>query len=178
MDYISVDRLINRPPLDPNYVSVRDYVETTLTGGSFADDAVTPPKLIDMLEEDCRRALDLVEGIETEDNASLMYEVSDIKTWAYLGLHFAEKLKGAIDLETYRRQGGDTYQQDAIAHLENALGYWDEVVRITRPIYKDMHLTHYMGGSFDRDDERLFHWEHIRPEVAEDVEIARNAMVE
>ena len=38
-----------------------------------------------------------------------------------------------------------------------------------------MHLTHYMGGSFTRDDERLFHWEHLRPEVAMDVEIARSA---
>lgn len=178
MDYISVDRLINRPPLDPDYVSVSDYVETTLAGGSFADDAVTPPKLFTMLEEDCRRALDLVEGIETDDNASLMYEVSDVKTWAYLGLHFAEKLRGAVALETFRRQGGESHQQEAIEHLENALGYWDEVVRITHPIYKDMHLTHYMGGGFDRNDERLFHWEHIRPEVAEDVEIARNATVE
>lgn len=175
MDYISVDRLINRPPLDPDYVSVKEYVETTLSGESFGDSAITPTRLIDMLEEDCRRALELVEGIDTEDNASLMYEVSDVKTWAYLGLHFADKLKGAIALETFRQQGGESYQQEAIEHLEHALGYWDEVVRITRPIYKDMHLTHYMGGGFDRDDERLFHWEHIRPEVAEDVEIARNA---
>ncbi|REL39008.1 hypothetical protein DYD21_03370 [Rhodohalobacter sp. SW132] len=175
MDYISVDRLISRPPLDPNYVSVKEYVEANLSGESFGDDAITPTRLIDMLEEDCRRALELVEGIDTEDNASLMYEVSDVKTWAYLGLHFADKLKGAIALETFRQQGGESYQQEAVGHLENALGHWDEVVRITRPIYKDMHLTHYMGGGFDRDDERLFHWEHIRPEVAEDVEIARNA---
>lgn len=177
MDYISVDRLISRPPLDPNYVSVKEYVEATLSGESFRDDAITPTRLIDMLEEDCRRALELVDEINTEDNASLMYEVSDVKTWAYLGLHFADKLKGAIALETFRQQGGESYQQEAVGHLENALGYWDEVVRITRPIYKDMHLTHYMGGGFDRDDERLFHWEHIRPEVAEDVEIARNASV-
>ena len=177
MDYISVDRLISRPPLDPNYVSVKEYVEANLAGESFGDDAITPTRLINMLEEDCRRALELVEGIDTEDNASLMYEVSDVKTWAYLGLHFADKLKGAIALETFRGQGGESYQQEAVEHLENALGYWDEVVRITRPIYKDMHLTHYMGGGFDRDDERLFHWEHIRPEVAEDVEIARNASV-
>lgn len=175
MDYISVDRLINRPPLDPNYVSVKEYVETTLSGESFGDDAITPTRIINMLEEDCRRALELVEDIDTEDNASLMYEVADVKTWAYLGLHFADKLKGAIALETFRQQGGESYRQEAVGHLENALGHWDEVVRITRPIYKDMHLTHYMGGGFDRDDERLFHWEHVRPEVAEDVEIARNA---
>ncbi|CAN5456386.1 hypothetical protein BH23BAC3_BH23BAC3_32630 [soil metagenome] len=114
MDYISVDRLINRPPLDPNYVSVKEFVETIQNGDSFEDDAVTPPRLIAMLEDDCRRALELVGDIDTEDNASLMYEVSDVKTWAYLGLHFAEKLRGAIALETFRIRGRESHQQEAI----------------------------------------------------------------
>lgn len=175
LDYISVDRLIQRSPLDPDYVSIKDYVEATLSGTSFAEDAITPPVLINMLEEDCERALELVKNIDKADNASLMYEVSDIKTWANLGLHFAEKIKGGIALQTYRMSGGERNKQQAVNHLEKALTYWDEVVRITRPIYKDMHLTHYMGGGFERDDEKLFHWEHIRPEVAEDIEIAKNA---
>ena len=175
MDYISVDRLIERPPLDPNYVSVADYVAAKADGESFDDDAVTPPVLIEMLEEDNRKALEMVADIDTEGNASLLYEVSDVKTWANLGLHFAEKLRGAVALETFRTNGDEEQQQKAVEHLENALDYWDTVVDITRPLYKDMHLVHYMGGSFERDDERLFHWEHVRPEVAESVEIARNA---
>ncbi|MDG5767622.1 hypothetical protein QA596_09115 [Balneolales bacterium ANBcel1] len=175
MQYISVDRLIERPPLDPNYVSVADYVAAKAEGKTFDDDAVTPPVLIQKLEEDNHRALEMVADIDTDGNASLLYEVSDVKTWANLGLHFAEKLKGAIALQTFRTHGDESQRQKAIEHLENALGYWDIVVDITRPLYKDMHLVHYMGGSFLRDDERLFHWEHIRPEVAEDVEIARSA---
>ncbi|MEX0844906.1 MAG: hypothetical protein WD022_06475 [Balneolaceae bacterium] len=178
LDYISVDRLIHRSPLDPDYVSVKDYVASTLTGNSFPEDAITPPVLISMLEEDCQQALELVKNIDTSDDASLMYEVSDVKTWANLGLHFAEKLKGAIALQTYRLAGDENNKQNAISHLEKALGYWDEVIGITRPIYKDMPLTHYMGGGFERDDEKLFHWEHIRPEVAEDIEIAKNATSE
>lgn len=175
LDYISVDRLIHRPALDPDYISVKDYVAATLSENSFPEDAITPPVLISMLQEDCQRALELVNDIETADNASLMYEVSDVKTWANLGLHFAEKLKGAIALQTYRLSGGESNKQKAVSHLEKALSYWDEVIAITRPIYKDMHLTHYMGGGFERDDEKLFHWEHIRPEVAEDIEIAKKA---
>lgn len=175
MEYISVDRLIARATTDPNYVSVEDYVAGRAVGASFRDDQVTPPVLIRMLEDDNRRALALVENIETHGNASLLYEVADVKTWANIGLHYAEKLRGAVALQEYRTGGGEDRKADAVRHLENALGYWDEVIAITRPLYRDMHLTHYMGGSFTRDDERLFHWEHLRPEVAMDVEIARSA---
>lgn len=177
MDYISADRLINRETLDPDYISVADYVAATLQGKTFEENKITPPILIEMLEKDNQKALEMVEPIDVGGNASLMYEVADVKTWAYLGLHLAEKLKGAIALQTYRLEGGESYKEKAIKHFENALSYWDEVVKITRPLYKDMHLTHYMGGSFDRDDEKLFHWEYIRPEVAMDIEIARNATV-
>ncbi len=34
-----------------------------------------------------------------------LFEVTDIKTWANMGLNFAEKLKGAMALETYRLKG-------------------------------------------------------------------------
>ena len=52
---------------------------------------------------------------------------------------------------------------------------YDEVVRITRPIYKDMKLTHYNHNAFDANPDNLFHWARIREEVARDVEVARNA---
>jgi hypothetical protein len=178
MQYISVDQLIDHPTLDPDYVSVKDFVEKSTSGGSFEKDKITPPVLLDMLEEDCQRALGLVENIDTGNNASLMYEVADIKTWSYLGLHLAEKLKGAVALETYKIKGGEKNKQNAVDHLEKALEYWDEVIAITRPIYKDMPLTHYNASSHDRNDDNLFHWALIRPEVARDVEIAKEATVD
>ncbi|MDT0690865.1 hypothetical protein RM549_13790 [Salegentibacter sp. F188] len=176
--YISVDQLINHPTLDPDYVSVSEYVERRASGGSFEENEITPPVLIDMLEEDTQKALSLVEDINTEDNASLMYEVADIKTWSYLGLHLAEKLKGAVALQTYRIKGGDENKQNAVDHLEKALDHWDKVIEITRPIYKDMPLTHYNGSSHDRNEDNLFHWALIRPEVAQDIEITKDATVD
>jgi hypothetical protein len=178
MDYISVDRLINRPPLDPNYVSVSDYVTGKIAGDSFDENQVVPPVLIEKLESENLKALDLVADINTDGSASLMYEVADLRTWANLGLHFAEKLRGAVALQTFRLQGDEEDREKAITHFTNALEYWDTVVEITRPIYRDMHLTHLMGGSFDRNDDLLFHWEYIRPEVAMDIEIAKNAEFE
>ena len=168
--YISVDRLIEQPTMASEYVSVREYVEKTISGETINDKRITPPELANMLEKGNRDALHLVTDIDVSENASLMYEVADIKVWAYLGLHLAEKLRGAVALQTYRLQG--RLQNKAVEHLKNALDYWDMVVKITRPIYKDMRLTHYNHNFFTANDNNLFHWALIRDEVAKDVAIA------
>jgi hypothetical protein len=173
--YISVDRLISQPTMATEYVSVREYVQTLLDGGSFGSDRITPPLLKEMLERDCREALRLVEDVDVTGNVSLLYEVADVKAWANLGLHLAAKLEGAVALCTYRLAGGEPRKQEAIDHLQRALAYWDEVVKITRPLYRDMPLTHYNHNSFDANPDNLFHWALIRDEVAEDVEIARRS---
>lgn len=173
--YISVKKLVSQPPLAPDYVSVSNYIDSVTKGGSFSKEMITPPILAEMLRNDCMKALDLVKNIRTENNATLMYEVSDVKTWANLGLHLAEKLEGGMDLQRFYLSGDEADRNKSVEHLEKALGYWDEVIAITRPIYKDMPLTHYNGSSYDRNDKNLFHWALIRPEVANDVEIARKA---
>jgi Glycosyl hydrolase family 20, domain 2 len=173
--YIGVDALINQPTLDPAYVSVADFVKTTRAGGTFGADRITPLQLADLLERDCRDAARLVNGIDTVGDASLRYEVSDVQAWAYLGAHLAEKLRGAVALATYRLGGGEEIKQQAIGHLQQALGYWNQLSALTRPLYRDMKLTHYNGNSFDANPDNLFHWDRIRPEVARDVEIASAA---
>lgn len=181
VEYISVDRLITQPPIDPDYVSVRDYVTAMANGKNFESGEITPPVLATMLEKDCKKALELVKNIDVSDDSSLMYEVADIKTWANIGLHFADKLKGAVALQTYRTQGGEENRQKAVKHLEQALQFWDEVIEITRPIYNDMPLVHYSeqdGKSWQENDSLRFHWERIRPDVAYDIELAKNSTVE
>lgn len=180
VEYISVERFLTQPVTDPDYVSVTDYVKSVTTGGTFASNKVTPPVLSSMLERDCNQALQLVKNINTTNNNALMFEVADIKAWANMGLHFAEKLKGAVALQTYRLKGGEENKRKAITHLENALKFWDVVVAITRPIYNDMPLVHYseQNGVRSKENQSLqFHWEKIRPDVAKDVETARNATV-
>lgn len=177
MDYISVDSLIERPVLDPAYVSIADYVDAQLKENTFSADRVSPPDLAKQLESDCREALRLVERIDTQDDVALMYEVADVQAWAHLGLHLAEKIRGGVALQMYRQAGGEEYKVQAIAHLENALAQWDELIGITRPIYRDMLLTHLIGSSKNLNPDGLFHWALIRPQVVEDVESAERAAV-
>jgi hypothetical protein len=179
VDYISIDRLISQPVTDPDYVSVAEYVKTISAGGSFAKNRVTPPELARLLEQDCRKALALVKNISTTTNKALLYEVADVKTWANLGLHLAEKLRGAIALQTYREQGDERYKQEAIKHLETALWFWDTVISITGPLYNDMPLVHYSeqdGKPWKENDHLRFHWEKLRPDVARDIETAKHAV--
>ncbi|GAB4021070.1 glycoside hydrolase family 20 zincin-like fold domain-containing protein [Spirosoma koreense] len=178
--YISVDQQISQPTLDPNYVSVSDYVKTSLAGGTFEAAKITPPLLANLLETDCRKALQLVDPINTSANRSLLYEVADVKVWSNLGLHLAEKLKAAVALQTYRTNGQEAQKQQAITHLKAALRYWDEVVAITRPLYNDMplvHLTEQKGHTWEENNKLRFHWEKLRPAVVRDIELAEQAQV-
>lgn len=177
MDYISADRLIERPVLDPAYVSIADYVDARLAGNTFSPERVTPPDLARQLESDCREALRLVEGIDAGEDIALMYELADVQAWAHIGLHLAEKIRGGVALQTYRQAGGEDNKAQAIAHLQNALTQWDALIAITRPIYQDMLLTHMIGSSKNLNPDGLFHWQWIRPHVAEDVELAKRASV-
>lgn len=173
--YISVDQLISHPTMDPDYVSVADYVETMQNGGAYGASRVTPPLLAQRLENDNREALRLVRDIDTTQNASLRYEVADVKAWAYLGLHLAEKLRGAVALQTYRSTGDEEQKSIAIELLQQALDHWDQLVEVTRPLYRDMPLTHYNHNFFTANEDNLFHWALIRDEVAQDLAIARAA---
>jgi len=170
--YISVDRLISQPTLDPAYVSVADYVATMAKGGSFAAGRITPPMLAIALERDNREALRLVGDVDPAADTALRYEIADVKAWAGLGLHLAEKLRGATALQTYRVSGGEPNKAAAVQHLRRALGHWDEVVAITRPLYRDMPLTHYNHNFFTPNADNLFHWARVRDEVAADVGLA------
>ncbi len=107
MDYISAENLMAHEVLDPAYVSVSDYVAANVAGESFGEDRITPPILADLLESDSRGALRLVEGIDTSGNTALMYEVADVRAWAHLGLHLAEKIRGAVALRTYQAGGNE-----------------------------------------------------------------------
>ena len=181
VEYISVDRLIQQKVTDPAFVSVADYVTAIRSGQSFALNNVTPPQLAALLERDCNESIKLVQNVNTAGNAALQFEVADVKTWAYMGLHFAEKLKGAVALQTYRTMGGEENKRAAVRHLEKALHDWDEVVRITRPLYNDMPLVHFSEQNGVRSEENkhlTFHWQKIRPDVAKDVETAQNAVAE
>lgn len=172
---MSVRRLIIQPPLRSDWLSVKDFVARRAAGEKISADTVTPLALADRMQADGKKALAMVSGIATVDDPSLMYEVADVKIWARLGLYYAEKLRGAVALQTFLTTGNKAEKRSAVVHLEKSLAFWDDVIAITRPLYKDMPLAHHNPPNNRRNDDNLFHWALIREPIANDLETARNA---
>ena len=180
VEFISVDRQINQPTFDPNYISVTDYVKG-ISAGEVFDKKITPLMLSEILNRDCLKALDLVKHVQPGENVAFQQEIGDIRAWANLGLYFSEKLKGAVALQTYRTKGDETNKKDAIAHLENALKYWDVIISITAPLYSDMPLVHFSeqdGKPWKENDNLRFHWRLLRNDVKNDIAIAGKSAFE
>ena len=175
VEFIDIDRFINQPPQDSTFVSITKYVKSIANKETFPKDFTTPVMLAKELEKDANQALNLVHEIPTSPT-DLMYEVADIKTWSYMGLYMAEKIKAGIVLEEFRQNGNPEKQQAAIEHLKKGLAYWDKIIEITRPIYSDMRLVHYNeneGNTWQENDHLRFHWALLRDDVLKDIEMAK-----
>ena len=57
--FIALDDLIDHPVLDPDYISIANFIKARRTGEPLAPETVTPLRLADQLEADGNRALAL-----------------------------------------------------------------------------------------------------------------------
>jgi hypothetical protein len=165
--FISADELIDHAALDPDFVSIKDFVEAQVAKRAIPEGKITPLALADALERDGREAMRLVDGIAT-DGKAVYAEVADARAWAYLSLYFAEKLRGCVDLQTFRKDHAADRQKQAIEHLQQAVEHWKALIRETEPIYREMPLIH-----LEKYKDGLFHWSRFLPDVERDVEAAR-----
>ena len=165
--FLGVPDLIGHPVLDPDYVSIVDYVKGLRAGRVFPAGAVTPPRLADQLDEDGARALELLKPLRGSKDPAFAFEVTDAEAWAYLSHYFAEKLRGATAYHQAQTQADPAQRAAAVEHLTRALAWWDELVRVTEPVYRVMPLAHL------HHENRMFHWKLLRPAVVRDVELAR-----
>lgn len=168
---ISIKDLIDRKTTDPDYMNVRDFVEANLSNEPITENKVHPLLLADKLEADAKEVFQLLIGMDSPNDLNLLYEVSDLKIWANLGLYLGSKLRAAVALTYFMSTGETDSQEEAVAHLEQAVVFWDELIKISQPIYKEMPLVHH-----NRADVRgkPFHWSLYRDEVLSDIEYAKN----
>jgi hypothetical protein len=173
--FITIDDLIEHPVLDPNYVSIRDYVANP---AGFDASRMTPPRLASELETDARAATILAAAIDTahaRNAATLECEIDDVRTWASLSLYLADKIRAGLALATARTMGTRAERDDAVALLERAAGHWEEVIRITRSHLQPVPLMHLDRIQFMKlNGSRKFFWDNYRDEVKRDIEIARS----
>lgn len=168
---ISIKDLINRKTTDPDYMNVRDFVNAQLSDMPIPENRIHPHLLAEKLETDAMEVFELIKSMDNPTDLNLLYEVSDLKIWANLGLYLAYKLRAAVDLTHYMSTGETEKREESVAYLEKAVSFWDELIEISQPIYKEMPLVHH-----NRADVRgkHFHWSLYREEVLRDLDYAKN----
>lgn len=173
--FISIEELIRHETLDPQMLSIPDFVRLQIAKTPIGADQLSPLALADASEQDSRRALELVNALRPsvhDFSGALVSELDDVATWGYLGLYFADKLRAGVALETFRQTGKPAHKQEAIALLETCISHWDQVIALTANRYLAVpHVsTQYYGDEF-----KSFSWAQFRQEVLRDVDIAKAA---
>jgi hypothetical protein len=173
--FLSVEEIIGSKVLDHRMCNVQEQVSREIRGEEGRACEVPPGVLADRLEKDGLAALSLVDGLDTSD-PTLRHERADVRAWSYLSLYFAEKLRGALDLERCRQARSRSAGAEAVEHLGEALRHWDAVIETVDPYFDETPLLHlgdaYITQEFEVSVDR-FSWKHFRDQVERDMAIAQ-----
>ena len=154
-EFIKIDELIEAEPIEPNFVSIKEYGD----GSKFFGSKLTPIHQAEVLEKDNLKALQIIKDIKTS-NETLKCEIEDVKAWAYLGLYFAEKIRTAVALNQNKKD-------DAVRFVKKTQQYWRDLVKVTDEHIQSSHLAIFK-------DTRNFHWKDFQEKVDAEVDWINN----
>ncbi len=166
---ISLTDMADKQPLEPSYLSISEFLNRK---GAIPKNKISPLQLADSVDSFCKRAIEEVKDIEIQNNVDLLYEVSDIKTWANLGMYFSNKLRAAVEYKRFTSSNDKADLDKSIKWLKKATEYWHAVVEITEPIYDPVPLVH-----LSENDSELFHWSIIEDQVKDELNWLKNISV-
>jgi hypothetical protein len=120
----------------PWFQSIPEYV-----ADGPVSDKLTPLDAAKSLEEDAKAGLDAVAPLVSTD-AELEETIADIKAMAYLGYHYASKIRGAVALKSYEKtnQTDPQLRDEARLHLQAALDHWSNYASLYSSRYKSQGL--------------------------------------
>lgn len=159
MKLISLEDLANKTPMDPSYMSIDQFIDN---GFSESVGKISPAHLADSLDCLCQSALGGVKDIDPSGNTDLLYEVTDIKAWSYLGRYYADKLRSAIHYRLYQRTGDKGCLSESLGYLQKAARSWRALVACTEPVYKPVPLVHMSESG---EEQACFHWSIVEEQV-------------
>ena len=172
--FISIDELIDHPTLDPNYISIPDYVRSNGEKKEIVADRTTPLELSDSLEADSKTVLNIVKQLRPKSSPTLSCELDDLETWAYLSKYFSDKLRAGVSLQTYRMTGHKVQQQKAVQLLTGCVGDWKKIAAITSKHYREVpYIDNNSSGGSAYKDALRFSWSKYLPQVERDIILAK-----
>ena len=150
-EFIKIDEMIEAKPIEPNFVSIKEYGD----GSKYFGSKLTPIQQASVLEKDNKQALEIVMGISTS-NETLKCEIDDVKAWAHLGLYFAKKIRAAVALNQNKKS-------EAVRFITECQQHWRDLVEVTDKHIQASHLAIFK-------EPRDFHWKYFQGEVDAEVD--------
>ncbi len=166
---ITVEQLVKRSPLEPDYLSIPDFVALTQQGTAIPEGKISPLALADSMETAGQRVRQLVQSIDTTKDNALRYEVGDILAWTHLGQYVAEKLRAATALHTYRQTQEPSQKTKAVQHAQRAVAHWEALVNVTQPLYRSVPLVHLKD-----QEHQQFHWSRYTEAIRQEADAIRS----
>ncbi|MGK7393495.1 MAG: hypothetical protein ACNS62_02945, partial [Candidatus Cyclobacteriaceae bacterium M3_2C_046] len=170
---ISLENLIDVDPLDPDFVSIREFVEAGQDAQMFSAGQITPLDLANQLENDAKLALKLIKDVDPGTDKGLIQELTDIQIWSNLSLYFASKLKAGLAWHSFLQEKNSADQLLAKNHMAHALKYWQTLSSLASHAYQPMPLVH-----LNNNQDKVFHWSKLTGQVQSELEMVSNDQIQ
>ena len=108
-------------PLSGN-IAIPDFVKRSLNNEK--QEGTTPYQVADQLIRHADKALAGIEKMDAQGHRELFKTLADVKTMAYLGHYYGNKIRGATHITFFRETGDLAYRKKAISALQEAAKYW------------------------------------------------------
>jgi hypothetical protein len=126
---------------------------------------LTPFEVAGKLEQASVNLLGGASKIKVNNNPELGQTIGDLIALGYLAEYYSHKIKGAVNLSTYRLSGEEKDKTAAVSELEQAIGSWKNYAKTATTYYKPQLLAR----------TQLLDWDALTEFVKEDVNIAKKA---
>lgn len=152
--------------IDSRYEDIPAYVARTISRQPTPAGMLSPIDVASHLEQDAQAALAAakIPAPAAKYRSEFQDAQMDDEAYGHLGLCYAEKLRGAVDLALYLFTGQKGNQDSAVRHLTTAYRQWQQLVAITSARYVTREI--YLFGPF--------HWKMYTANVASDIQLARS----
>lgn len=139
--YTVKDFILGQTMPGSGVLSIREWL--TQDGSTDQRSGVTPLDVSHSLEQTAEETLRLLSELQPGEmtNRELQRTLGDLEAMAYLGRYYAAKIRGAVALAEFDRDGKPDQQRVAVAHLEKALEHWKHYATIARSQYKPQLLN-------------------------------------
>jgi len=175
--FISIDELIDHKTLDPDYLSIKEYVQYIAEMKKIPQEKNDPISLAQELSVNADSALALLKSLRKSGNkfrSEYNQELDDVETWSWLSRYFANKLRAGVALHLYRTLRKEKDKENAITYLRQCQKIWETVVQLTERNYDEIP---YFKSNLKEDTPEIdnFSWKKFTPEVERDIEIAQDS---